>query len=184
MSKYRDVRECYEARLGKPTREALFMKDDFKIGVLKWNPSPATAGVSLYATIGASDYPMPHGNPLHRQEFFVGFTPGWDDIADPLAQLGSYSQFNEKNLDTSHILRLPESFAEGIRLTGFLIVSPLDGFLPSAALTDGRHVEFLMAIPVYPEELDFAAQHGVEDLRDAMEAKEIPFWKVNRQSTF
>ncbi|MCF6468423.1 suppressor of fused domain protein [Nonomuraea sp. MG754425] len=184
MNRYQDVRDFYTSKMGEPVREALFVKDEFKIGILKWSASVATGGVTLYGTLGSSDYPLPGRHWGHRQEFFIGFAPEWDDIAEPLAQLGSYTQFRSANLESGHTLRLPVELVEETWLRGFLVVEPLDDVLSRVALGDGRHVEFLMAIPLYSNELDFAAKRGAEALRDAMSEKNIPFWKARRRSTF
>ncbi|MEV4808198.1 suppressor of fused domain protein [Nonomuraea sp. NPDC049421] len=78
-------------------------------------------------------------------------------------------------MGAGHILRLSYNFLLNSKLRGFIVVAPLEGFLSAVNLLDGRHVEFLMAIPAFCGELDFAARYGVEDLREAMAAKEIPF---------
>ncbi|MFG1962475.1 suppressor of fused domain protein [Nonomuraea sp. NPDC049028] len=184
MNQHQDVRQFYSSKLGEPVREALFIKGEYKIGVLKWDASVATGGVALYATLGSSDYPLPGRDLDHRQEFFIGFAPEWDDIAESLAQLGSYAQYRGVSLESGHILRLPGEHAEGAWLGGFLVVAPYDDMFSEAALADGRHVEFLMAIPLYANELNFAATYGVEALRDAMSRDNVPFWKSSRQSTF
>ncbi|MFI7538216.1 suppressor of fused domain protein [Streptosporangium sp. NPDC049376] len=184
MNHYESVRDYYSDKLGDPVREASFAKGKFRVDILKWDPSPVTDGVNIYATLGASDHSIPGGDLLHRQEFFVGLAPERDDIAEPLARLGGYSSFTGRRLDSGHIIRLSENLVDDSEMSGFLVVAPLGDFLPAASMADGRHVEFLMAIPVYPEELDFAARNGVEDLREVMASRNIPFWRLERGSTF
>jgi suppressor of fused protein SUFU len=138
----------------------------------------------LYATVGASDYPVPGFSVEHRQEFFVGFSPEFDDIASSLARLGIYAQLTGKALGAGHIYLAPQGLTNGSQFSGFMIFAPLDDLPAPCELLDGRHVEFLMTIPVFESELDFASVNGVDSLLEAMESSSIPFWDPVRQDTF
>ncbi|GAA1293986.1 hypothetical protein Psi02_42290 [Planotetraspora silvatica] len=179
-----DVRSHYKIEWGTSDREAEFYTEDISIGVLKWNTSANTQGVNIYATVGASDYPIPGFSANHRQEFFVGLIPEFDDIASRLAWLGAYTQMTGEVLSTGHTYRALQGLVDGHGFGGFVILSPLDGHPAPVVLEDGRHVEFLMVIPVFSDELDYARSHGVDDLLAKMESLNVPFWDPTRNSTF
>lgn len=177
------MRSHYTATLGEPDREAEFAKGRSVIGVLKWRTGPRTEGVTLYATEGVSDYPLPGVPGSHRQEYFVGFEPECDDVAAPLAWLGIYVQSAPQPLAEGNTYRAPEPLMEGLGFRGFIVLGAQKGFLSPIDLPDGRHVEFLMLIPAFEDELDFAKAHGVDRLMDAIESAEVPFWDPRRRST-
>jgi hypothetical protein len=179
-----DVRSYYIKNWGNPDREAEFQKGECVIGVLKWQASVATEGVTLYATVGASDYPLPGVGPQHRQEYFVGLEPECDDIASSLAWLGVYAQSAQEALAPGHTYRSTHGLMAGSGFSGFLLLQPLDGQPAPLALRDGRHVEFVMTVPAFDDELDFAAKQGVERLLEVMESAEVPFWMPTRRSAF
>ena len=169
---------------GNPIREAEFKKGDLVIGVLKWKASPITQGVNLYATIGSSDHAVPGFDLAHRQEFFVGFLPECDEFASALARLGIYGQLSGRGISPGDTYRSQHGLIEGSGFSGFAVLTPLNGVPLPLALPDGRHVEFLMAMPLYDKELDFASSHGTESLLAEMEAREVAFWNPQRSSTF
>ncbi|MFR9755049.1 suppressor of fused domain protein [Streptomyces sp. TR06-5] len=179
-----DVRSYYAEDWGTPDREAFFQKGKYIIGVLKWQASDCTQGVNVYATVGASDYSLPGFGMEHRQEFFVGLAPECDEIASPLARLGIYAQLAGRSLAAGHAYSAPQGLIEGSDLSGFILLAPLDGMPAPVELADGRHVDFLMAIPVFKEELEFASKHGVDYLMGAMESSQVPFWNPTRRSLF
>jgi hypothetical protein len=51
-------------------------------------------------------------------------------------------------------------------------------------LADGRHVELLMVVPAFADELDFAPKRGVDELLDVMTEQRTPFWNPDRRSVF
>ena len=184
MSRPIDVRSLYLDKWGEPDREAEFETDRCLIRALKWQSSSRTGGVTLYATVGVSDYPLPGVPDSHRQEYFVGFEPEYDDVASPLAWLGIYAQSAPQPLAAGHTYRAPEPLIEGAGFEGFILLAPQDEFLAPIDLPDGRHVEFLMLVPAFEDELDFAKSHSVDELMEAIETADVPFWDPNRRSTF
>ncbi|MEU6401427.1 suppressor of fused domain protein [Streptomyces sp. NPDC046985] len=184
MISHVNVQSYYRENWGDPEREAEFQKDEYVIGVLKWRASASTQGVNIYATMGASDYSLPSFEVEHRQEFFVGLAPECDDIASPLARLGIYAQMAGKSLGAGHVYSAPQGLVEGTEFSGFVLLAPLDGVPAPVNLLDGRHVEFLMAIPAFRDELEYASEHGVNGLMEAMESSQVPFWNPARRSVF
>jgi hypothetical protein len=119
MKRYDDVESYYLKKWGKTAREAAFERDNVAIKVLKWSASEATGGVTLYATLGASDHPPTSGEPSHRHEFFLGFSPECDDVAESMAGLGAYTYDTGRDLGPGHIYRVDDG-----------------GFYPTAGTTD------------------------------------------------
>lgn len=180
----RSVRSHLVETWGEPVREAEFRKDNFVVRILKWKASSVTQGVNLYATLGSSNYAIPGSDWAHRQEFFVGFLPECDEIASALARLGIYGQVSGHGIFSGHTYRSHHSLIEGSDLSGFALLTPLSGVPVPLLLPDGRHVDFLMAIPLFSKELDFAASRGIDDLLTEMESREIAFWNPRRSSMF
>ena len=184
MTRHASVRSYLLSTWGEPDREAEFEKDGSVVGVLKWRAGTRTEGVTLYATVGASDLPLQGVDPEHRQEYFVGLLPECDDIASPLAWLGVYAHSAVEALAPGHTYRGLDSLVDGRGFQGFLLFTPLSGKPAPIALPDGRHIEFLMTVPAFADELDFARAHGVDELLSVTEERQVPFWDPNRRSTF
>src|SRR5262249_34216058 len=153
-------------------------------GILKWQASEAAQGVNFYATVGASDYPLPGKDAQRRQEFFAALTPEFDDIASPLAKLGIHSSLTGEEMSVGHTYRALHGLAEGSQLAGFMILEPLGDYPAPVLLADGRHVEFLLAVPVFGDELDYVAANGVNKLLDRIEELAAPMWNPYRRSIF
>ena len=52
----------------------------------------------------------------------------------------------------------------GTEMRTFLVLRPLRDFLPALLLSDGLHVEFLQAVPLFDAERAFTEEHGGEAL--------------------
>jgi hypothetical protein len=53
------VRDFYEGRWGAPARRAAFRTGPLDVEVFKWADPPAADGVTVYATVGASEHTVP-----------------------------------------------------------------------------------------------------------------------------
>lgn len=184
MTKFEDVRSYYLSQWGDPSREAEFKKGDINIGVLKWSRRRSTGDVNLYATLGVSTFPCPGVEASHRQEFFLGLLPEADDLASPLAMLGAHSRLAGEQIGSGHVYRSRQDRFGDTGLAGFIVIEPLDGMPAPISLDDGSHVEFLMVIPVFLDEVEFAVVNGVDALLEMMETRHVPFWNPRRKSTF
>ncbi|GGR42669.1 hypothetical protein GCM10010251_69430 [Streptomyces aurantiogriseus] len=176
--------ELFIQRWGEPLREALFRTGDgFEIRVLKWVEGDGDDELTFYRTSGVCDIPVPGADISHRQEFFLGCDPECDEIAESVAQLGLYSARSGKALSAQNIYRADGPLWPGTELSGFVITHPFDGELKSATLADGRHVEFLMLVPAFSAELDFASRHGIGALVTAQDNAGVEFWDPYRKPT-
>ncbi|MFL5863686.1 MAG: suppressor of fused domain protein [Solirubrobacteraceae bacterium] len=175
-----DIRDLYRAWWGQPARRAHFEVDGFAIDVLKWDADTNPQGVTLYASVGASDRPLPGRDSGHRVEFFVGLLPAQDGIASPLAALGLYSVREGVALDHGQSVPAGGPLWVGSPMRTFLVVRPQDEFLPALELPNALHVEFLQAIPLLDRELEFKRKHGAESMLRRWEETGVRFWDSQR----
>jgi hypothetical protein len=176
------VRDYYSAHWGVPSRRAWFYTGDFEIEVHKWVADATPEGVALYATIGASTRPMLGRDPNHRVEFFLGLLPERDDVASALGALGVYPARERVALEHGHTVPADAPLWPGTEMKAFILLRPLGRLLPPLEVSDGSHVEFLQAVPLYEAERAFSSEHGAEALLDRWEKTGIPFWNPERAS--
>lgn len=174
------VRDLYRAHWGEPSRTVRFEAGRRVVEVLKWDANANPEDVAVYATVGASTWPVVGRAPDHRIEFFVGMLPAQDGIASPLAALGLYSVREETALDHGHTVPAGGPLWPGSEMRSFLVVRPRPDFLPLLALPDGVHVAFLQAIPIFESELEFKMDHGADELVRRWEVAGVPFWSPDR----
>jgi hypothetical protein len=174
------VRDLYRARWGEPSRQARFDVGEFGIEILKWAAASSPEGVALYATVGASAWPLVGRDPNHRIEFFVGLLPEEDGIASALAALGLYSVREGVALDHGHTAPGEGALWPGGAMDAFLVMRPREGFLPALDLSDGLHAEFLQAIPIYDSDRAFKTEHGADALMQRWEQDGVRFWDPGR----
>lgn len=171
------VREHYLNVWGDPSREACFSRGECTIEVLKWDAERNPQEVAMYGTLGASERQDPEF-PAHRMEFLAGFRPELDDIAQALAMLAT----SEAAVDDGHTVTFSEPLWRGTRARTFLVLRPPEEIVPPLLLADGRHVEFLQAIPIFPSELAFKKRNGAEGLLAHWEKRRVPFWDPDRSA--
>src|SRR6185312_11809867 len=131
----------------------------------QWDAARHPEGVNLYATVGASEYPMPGHHQNHRMEFYIGLRPAADGASGTLAALGLYSVITGDRLDHGHTVPAEAPLWAGTAMRDVLISYPAQEIVPPLALPDGVNVQFLMVIPLYPSERAFKIQYGAEALR-------------------
>jgi len=136
----------------------------------------------MYATAGASDH-VPKGYPAdHRLEFYVGLMPAKDEVAKPLAMLALDTMATKVELGHGHSVTFPEPLWKGTAMSGFLLLQPVVAVIPPLLLSDGIHVEFLQAIPVFQSEVSFKAERGAEGLLERWKAAGLAFWDPRRRA--
>jgi hypothetical protein len=175
-----DVRGLYISRWGEPSRRAEFQTAGLQVEVLKWDADNSREGVSIYATAGASLWPIRAHDTNHRVEFFVGLLPAEDDVASPLAALALYSHREGVAVDHGHTVPAGQPLWRGTEMRHFLVLRPIADVIPPLELQNGLHVEFLQAIPIYESELAYKSHHGAEALVRNWEETTVPFWDPRR----
>jgi hypothetical protein len=174
------VRHLYLTHWGEPSRQARFDVGDIGIDIFKWSADASAEGVAVYATIGASVWPLAGCDPKHRIELFMGLLPEEDSVASALAALGLYSFREGVALDHGHTVPTDGPVAPGLATDSFLIMRPREGFLPPLDLSDGLHVDFLQAIPIYKSERAFKAEYGADALMRRWQDAGVAFWNAHR----
>lgn len=154
-----------------------FHIEDTPVRVLRWDAETSPEGVFMYATMGVSTRPAEGHSPDHRLEYFVGLLPPQDDAALAFAQLAAVT-WNEP-MDHGHTVEMDGPLWPGTDMNCWLVTTPLVEIVPPL-LHDGLHVQWLMAIPLYPSERTWKAVHGLEALVSQWEAEEVPYWDPHR----
>src|SRR5438105_7231164 len=142
-----EVRRHYIQRWGEPSRKASFVVIGNVIEVYKWDKARSPEQVNVYATLGASPYPLPGRAPTHRMEFFVGLDPEQDGIAKPLAMAALDPLLNGTQLDHGHSITYPEPLWPGTSMRSLLVLRPVIDILPPFVSTDDLHVSFMQMVP-------------------------------------
>ncbi|MFB7545883.1 suppressor of fused domain protein [Streptomyces zaomyceticus] len=174
--------EHFIRKWGEPLREASFQtRDGYDIRILKWVEGEGEDELTFYRTSGVSDIVVPGADEKHRQEFFLSCDPECDEIAESIAQVGLYAARSGKALAAQTVYRSQGPLWAGTELAGFVVSEPFEEEETSMVLADGRHVEFLMLVPAFPAELDFAAKFGVDALMAAQERAGVEFWNAYRK---
>lgn len=174
------VKEHYERMLGGPSRTARFDTSGRAVEIYKWDAEANPQGVCIYATAGMSDHVLEGYDPAHRLELFMGLLPAEDRIAKPLAMLALSPVINDSHLAGGHTVTFPEPFWPGSGMYTFLVRYQHGEVVPPVSLDDGTHVEFLQVIPIFPSELNYKSQNGLDALIEKWQAARVQFWNPNR----
>jgi hypothetical protein len=177
VTKYSNVFDLYVSMWGEPLRQAVFQtRDGIDIWVSKWEEGEGEDALTFYRTSGVSNIPLPGVDARHRQEFFVACDPQCDRIAESLAEVGVYSVRSGRRLSANNTYRSSGPLWEGTELVGYVVVNPFEGEMQNTLLSNGLHVDFLMLVPAFSGELEYASRHGVDELAGAQEEAGISFW--------
>lgn len=172
----------YLSQWGRPSRRARFETRQETIEIWKWAPEISAQGVAIYATVGASVWPVPKLDPLHRTEYFIGLLPERDEIASPLAALGLHSLREHVAIDHGDTVPTGRPLWRGSSASFFLILRPTRALIAPVVDSNGVHVEFLQAVPIFDEEREFRMRKGTEALVDLWRDASIEFWNPTRAS--
>jgi hypothetical protein len=174
------VRDLYAARWGEPSRKAAFRVAGLEVEVYKWDAAATAEGVVLYATIGASAYPMAGRDPEHRVEYFLGLLPPQDAVASPLAALALYSVREGVAVGHGDTVPADGPLWPGTNMRRFLVLRPLGDIISPLELPDGMHVEFMQAIPIFESELAYKARRSARELLEHWQESGVAFWNPGR----
>jgi hypothetical protein len=174
------VRDLYVARWGEPSRKAAFRASGLEAEIYKWDAEANAEGVVLYATIGASAYPVAGRDPKHRVEYFLGLLPSQDAIASPLAAPALYSVREGVALSHGDTVPAGGPLWPGTDMRRFLVLRPLGDVISPMELPDGMHVEFMQAIPIFESELAYKIRHSVKALLEHWRESGVAFWNPGR----
>jgi hypothetical protein len=169
------IRDHYIARWGPPRREGTFTANDpegpLTVSVGKWLPEQTTQGVTIYASWRSRQGLAP-------VEFYVGFRPENDDVADSFALLSRFA--SRSMVNDGDTVEVEGGLWPGTRMNAWLVASPPQPVIANLDL-HGIHVHFLQAIPLYPAERTWKAVHGRDALMQRWEQALVEFWDPNRR---
>ncbi|MEW2145889.1 suppressor of fused domain protein [Micromonospora vinacea] len=147
--------------------------------VYKWPEEATGEGVTIYATNGAS-LARPASSGGRRVEFFVGFSPEFDDIAPSMSLLGSYPQ-SGGDVSPGQTVTLGGPLWSGAAVSTFLIVPQIEDLLTPLVLPDSTHVHFCQVLPISESELELKRLKGAVWLLGELNDRGIPTWRSGRR---
>lgn len=176
-----DVYDYYFSMWGAPSREAEFVIMGLEIEVLKWDGDATDMGATLYATIGASGDERSRIAGSHSVEFFTGFNPEIDSIAESLAVLATFPR-KVQPISVGETVTLQEPLWDGSPMRTYLTVPPLEEIVPPLVKDDRSHIEFIHVVPIFDCELEIKKSKGAEWLLGELNDNGIRLSNPFRQS--
>lgn len=167
-----NVVDALLAHWGKPDRYARFETESTLVEVVKYEARATTEGVVIYAT--ATTGPSPSG---HFDEFILSLDRAHDDVADPLARLSAFARTTPVHEGDTVPIDAP--LWPGTPFRRFLAMQQVEPILGPFEI-DGRHVEFMSAIPIYESEVPIKAALGGRGFVDELRRQGIGFWDAGR----
>lgn len=161
---------------GQPTKTAKFSWGIHLVHVRHWAASRTDEGVDLYVTVGAR---LARSGP-HTTEFFIGLTPGQDDVAGPLAALWRYQTKQNVTFDHGHTIPGEKPLWRDTGLDSMLVLRQANSVIPM--VTAGQeHVEFMQVVPITSDERRSVHREGVDAFLRDWEDRAVPFWDSRRR---
>jgi hypothetical protein len=167
-----DVADALVERWGKPDRYARFETEPNLVEVLKYDAETTKEGVVIYAT--ATSGPSPSG---HFTEFILGLDTAHDDVADPLARLAAFARSTA--VHDGDTVPIDRPLWAGSEFRRFLTMHQVESIIGPFDI-DGRHVQFMNAIPIYEAEVAIKGALGGRRFLDELRRQGIGFWDAAR----
>lgn len=167
-----DITDALIAHWGSPDRNARFATGSSLVEVLKYDAQSTNEGVVIYAT--ATSGPSASG---HLNEFVLGLDVAHDEVADPLARLCVFARTTPVHHGDSVPIDGP--LWPGTAFRRFLAMRQIEPILGPFDL-DGRHIEFMNAIPIYESEVPIKATLGADGFIDELRRQGFGFWDSTR----
>ncbi|MEP7200413.1 MAG: suppressor of fused domain protein, partial [Chloroflexota bacterium] len=117
--------------------------------------------LTVYATIGMSDLPMPEAGPIERVELFMYANECRDELREALALLAIYPFQNHSPLAPLDTIYGSRGLVGDSRLTSVLLTFPLREPEEFAAVDVGEYtVHLLNVTPITEDERQLCVAHG------------------------
>ena len=181
MLTFPDVRTYYEAWWGEPVWEYAADPGGPPIAVLKWTLHEID-DITIYATVGASEVPVPGSPAEHRYEFIMELEPEMDAIVAMFVELARRTHRTGEALGSGDTFRADPPIGGGPH--GFLLHTAIEDVVRPIGLDDGRRVEFLSAVPLHADELRYVRDHGPSALFQKFDEKDVDVCDPYRDSVF
>lgn len=140
-------------------------------------------GVALYASAGIS-VPGPGGRGhSHTVEVFTGIRQDSAQVREAFANLITSLVCSTSPHPACHGVFVAGDWEviEDRKFTGWILTERPDELIPDLQLKDGRHITFLDALPVFPEEAEFRQGNRAEDLLGMWEEWEVKSADLDRE---
>ena len=172
--RYLSTREAITARWGVPDREARFEASEIVVEVLKYEPVKTGEGVVIYVTSTTGRNDAGHFN-----EFLVGLDGPHDEIADPLARLSAFARGTP--MHDGDTVPMDAPLWPGTDMRRWMATTQRKAVIGPSTI-DGRHVEFMNAIPIYESELEAKQRLGPDGFLAELRDNGLGFWIAGRPS--
>src|SRR5215217_7840580 len=154
-----------------------------KVGIFYWPQASSRMGVHFYASAGIS-VPGPGGRGhSHTVEVFTGIRQDSPQVREAFANLITSLVCSGTPHPACHGVFVAGNWEviKGRKFTGWVLTERPDELIPDLHLKDGRHIAFLDALPVFPEEADFRHGNRADDLLGMWEEWEVESADLDRE---
>ncbi|MEO5318558.1 suppressor of fused domain protein [Arthrobacter sp. CC3] len=174
-----ELREHYAAVVGsEPEYHEMRTRSGESLGVFEWPKGTSRMGVHLYASAGATRHGP--GARQHAVELFLGVNTGSEAVKEAFANMTL--SVLKSNTVPQHGVFVAGSWKviKGRKFTGWVLTERPDDLIPELQLTTGRHVVFLDALPVFPEEAQYRHGNRSDELFGIWEETGVESWNLDR----
>ncbi|WP_454697501.1 suppressor of fused domain protein [Arthrobacter humicola] len=174
-----ELREHYAAVVGsEPEYQEMRTRSGESLGVFEWPKGRSRMGVHLYASAGATRHGP--GARQHAVELFLGVNTGSEAVKEAFANMTL--SVLKSNTVPQHGVFVAGSrkVIKGRKFTGWVLTERPDDLIPELQLTTGRHVVFLDALPVFPEEAQYRHGNRSDELFGIWEETGVESWNLDR----
>ncbi|TNB72979.1 suppressor of fused domain protein [Arthrobacter sp. BB-1] len=179
MSVVEELREHYVAVVGsEPEHHEMRTRSGESVGVFEWPKGASRMGVHLYASAGATRHGPGAGK--HAVELFLGVNTGSDAVKEGFANM--ILSVLKSNTVPQHGVFVAGNWKviKGRQFTGWVLTERPDDLIPELQLAGGRHVVFLDALPVFPEEARYRHGNRSDELFEIWEEIGLKSWDLDR----
>jgi hypothetical protein len=149
------------------------------VSLHEWNAEANLMRIHFYASYGMSLAAL-RGSIAHGVELYSGVASKSDRFRDALVALASNARDSGIILRDTQILDQQKPVIVGLAFTGWIFFDRSPELLPDLALSNGCHIKFLDAAPLFAQEIEHARSNGVNALFDVWNAEEVEVWNHER----
>lgn len=175
-----EVLAHYIQQWGEPAGEQMFRRSDFAVMVYDWDPRPDGEEVHIYATVGASAWPLPHHPHSHRLEVFIGLLPPQHEVRHLLADVANYCVEIQEAIGADHTVTYSNDTLWPGTAMNAVVLRESEDLVPMLETEEGLHIEFFHLLPLYPSEMKFKQEHSLDALREHWWRHQVAYWDPTR----
>jgi hypothetical protein len=184
MNHLEELEAHYAAVVGaEPQFGTMTSVEGTTVGIFHWPQASSRMGVSLYASAGIS-VPGPAGRGhAHTVEVFAGIKQDSAQVREAFANLITSLVGSPTPHPARHGVFVAGDWEiiDGRKFTGWILTERPDELIPDLQLKEGRHITFLDALAVFPEEADFRHGNRADELLGMWEEWEVESADLDRE---